>query len=346
MGYRRTPGAQVLMNYRSIASLTALGLASAAFSQLKVVTTTADLASVAQAIGGSKVSASSIVTGARDAHRIEAKPSYMSRVAQANLFIAIGLELEVGYERPILDGSGNRRVAVGASGHMYAGDYAYILEKPSGAVSRAQGDIHPYGNPHIWLDPWNERLVAIAIANKLSELDTKNQSSYKAGLETFLDRLDSGMFGAKLVKRFGGQKLWEWQRGGVLGQELRRAGAWDDLGGWTAQMVPLAGRKVYTYHRSLSYFAARFGIDVVNQLEPKPGIDPTPGHLASLIQGGQGIKAIIQENFYDTKAANTVAGRIGAKVVLVPQNVGADPAAKDYVSFMDVFVSRVAAALR
>src|SRR5688572_24206142 len=136
-------------------------LAATAPANLKIVTTTADLASIAKAVGGNHVNVSHLVVGARDPHNMEAKPSYMSRVSSADMFIAVGLELEVGYEQPILEGSRNSKVRVGAPGHVYASRWAYILEKPTGPVNRSMGDVHPYGNPHLWLDPYNGRSIAI-----------------------------------------------------------------------------------------------------------------------------------------------------------------------------------------
>lgn len=330
-------------------SIALLGfLASQSFAVVKIVTTTSDLASIASAVGGSDVSVSSIIVGARDPHRIEAKPSYMSRVAGANLFIAVGLELEVGYESAILEGSRNSRVQIGAPGHLYASDWVTVLEKPTGAVSRAMGDIHPYGNPHIWLDPYNGRIIAIKIADKLSAIDPGHDKDYKANLTKFLYRLDAGMFGSKLVDRFGGPKLWDWQRSGTLVSKLDANGARGDLAGWEGKMLPLAGKPIVTYHTSFTYFASRFGLRVVDELEPKPGLDPTPGHLAEVIRtvGSTGAKVILQESFYSPKHAQLVASRTNAKVVIVPQNVGHESAASDYISLIDVLVNRVSEGLR
>ena len=188
-----------------IAALAALS--SAAFANVKILTTTPDLASIAEAVGGDHVSVSAIIVGARDPHRIEAKPSFMSRAANADLFIATGLELEVGYEASILQGSNNRSIQIGAPNHLYSSDWTYVLDKPTGTISRAMGDIHPYGNPHIWLDPLNGRTVAIRIAEKLQSMDPKNEEDYRANLSAFLNRLDTAMFGSALVSKFGGAKL-------------------------------------------------------------------------------------------------------------------------------------------
>jgi zinc/manganese transport system substrate-binding protein len=326
------------------ALLTAFSTAS--FAVIKIVTTTPDLASIASSVGGKNVSVSSILSGARDPHRIEAKPSFMSRASSADLFIAIGLELEIGYEQPILEGSRNGRIQVGAPGHIYASDWTYILDKPTGAVSRAMGDIHPYGNPHIWLDPYNGRTIAIRLEEKLSKMDPKNASQYQSNLNAFVNRLDSAMFGAALVGKFGGTKLWDWQRSGTLAKQLSTNGG--TLGGWAAAMAPLAGKPIVTYHPSFSYFASRFGIRVIDELEPKPGLDPTPGHLAEVIRSidANSVKVIMQESFYSSRQAQLVASRTGAKVVVVPQNVGHDSGANDYIALFDVIISRISGALR
>jgi zinc/manganese transport system substrate-binding protein len=345
MGNRRTPGAQVLMNkFRFSATLAAGLLIPAAFANLKIVTTTSDLASIAGAIGGAKVSVSSLITGARDPHRIEAKPSYMSRVAGADMFIAVGLELEIGYEQPILSGSSNRKVAIGAPGHVYAADYAYLLEKPTGNVTRAMGDIHPYGNPHVWLDPYNGRLMAKGIENKMSALDPSNAKYYQANLEQFLKRLDTAMFGSAAVSKYGAQKLWDWSSAGALSSKVSGG----ELGGWAAQMAPYAGKPIITYHRSWSYFARRFDLKVVDELEPKPGLDPTPGHLGEVIRDGtsQGVKLILQEPFFSKRHAEFVASRIGAGVAIAPQSVGQTPGAKDYISLFDDIIAKIRGAGR
>lgn len=332
------------MRYKPFTFAAVALLSTAAFGKLKIVTTTADLASIASAVGGSHVSVSSLITGARDAHRLEAKPSYMSRVAGADLFIAIGLELEIGYERAILEGSGNRKVAVGAPGHVYASQYAYILGKPTGHVTRAQGDVHPYGNPHIWLDPWNGRLIAAGMEAKFSLLDRANAKNYEANLGRFVDRLDNAMFGAALVTKFGGLKLWQWHNANVLDEKIGGA----KPGGWLGKMEPLAGTRILSYHRSLTYLANRFHFKVVAELEPKPGLDPTPGHLAQVVREASEakVKVILQEPFFSKRHADLVASRIGAKVVVIPENVGQAPGANDYISLFDVIVDRLSAALR
>lgn len=326
----------------NLVTLIAAATTMAPARPLNVVTTTQDLASIAQAVGGSQASVSSLIVGARDPHRIEAKPSYMSRVAKADLFIAVGLDLEVGYEGPILTGSHNARVQVGAPGHLYAADGIPVLEKPAGGVSRAQGDIHPYGNPHYWLDPYNARIIADHIADRMAQLQPGSAQVYQTNARAFVRAIDDRMFGSQAVEKFGADKLWSWDTQGVL---VAKTGG--QISGWAGRMAKYRGQPVITYHRSWLYFVNRFDLRVVGELEPKPGLDPTPGHIREVSDAGRqaGVKAILQEPFYSDKAARFVAQRIGASAVVVPGSVGQDPAARDYLTLMDTIVSRVATAL-
>lgn len=328
-----------------LVSLCALAFQPAS-ARLTVVTTTEDLADLARQVGGSNVSVSSLVTGVRDPHSLDARPGFMSRVRNANLFIAVGLELEVGYERAILQGSGNGRVQIGGAGHLYASEGVPVLEKPA-SVSRAQGDIHPQGNPHVWLDPYNARIMATNIANAMVRLDSQNANAYLQNLSRFLARLDAAMFGEALVQKYGAQKLWEMSDAGDLVSRLRAAGDSNRLGGWAAKMAPHAGKPLISYHRTWSYFARRFQLRVVAELEPKPGIPPTPGHLANVVHTvkSQNVKVILQEPYFSSNAARSVASQTGARVVVAPPSVGADRAATNYIALIDTIVNRLAEAL-
>ncbi len=321
--------------------------AGMADAKLTVITTTADLASLVKEVGGDRVQVSSLITGARDPHRIEAKPSYMSKAAGASLWVAIGLELEVGYESAILDGSRNPKIRVGAPGHVYAGSWVKVLGIPTGQVTRAQGDIHPYGNPHIWLDPYNGRIIARKLADKMGSLDGGNAQFFDRNAESFVKRLDYAMFGADLVNEFGGDQLWAWDNAGDLAATLRGKNALNDLAGWAGKMLKFRGQPVVTYHRSWTYFLNRFDLKVVTELEPKPGLDPSPGHVASVIRTVQAnrVKVIIQEPFYSTKNGQFVAERAGSNLVVLPGSVGHDAAARDYISLFDTIISRLSAAL-
>lgn len=327
----------------------ALGAATAVSLQAKltVLATIPDLASIAKEIGRERIACSSIIVGARDAHRIEAKPSFMSRAASADLFLAVGLDYEIGFEGPILEGSRNARIQPGKPGYVRIGDWVKVRDVPAGRVSRADGDIHPYGNPHVWLDPMNGRIVAIRLAERMGSIDKANASFYKSNADSFVRRLDEAMFGKEAVAKFGGESLWQWDTDLVLVRTLSERGALGLLGGWCGRMRPFWGSPIVTYHRSWNYFGYRFGLKVVDELEPKPGLDPTPGHVAHVIEvvREKKVKVILQERFYSTRNADFVAQRTGATVVVAPASVGHEPAASDYIALFDTIVGRIVAAL-
>ncbi len=329
-----------------LCTVLALLIAAISFAELRVVTTIPDFASFVSEIGKNKVSVSSLIVGSRDPHRIEAKPSFMSKVANADLFIAVGLDLEMGYEEPILEGSRNPKVQVGAKGHMYASDGVFILEKPTGNVSRAQGDVHPYGNPHVWLDPWNARIIVRNIAKRMGMLDPQNASFYTSNANALVDRIDDAMFGSAIVNKLGVEKLWTWERNDTLFSQIESAGVSSLLGGWVKKMQKLRGTSIITYHKSWVYFCNRFNVKVADELEPKPGLDPTPSHLASVLKTAtqSNVKIILQEPFYSTRHANFVASRCGAKVVIAGLSVGNESTVKDYIGLISNIVDKLTSA--
>jgi zinc/manganese transport system substrate-binding protein len=325
-----------------------LTLSAPAFAKkLNIVTTTTDLASIAEAVGGDKVEVTSICTGRQDPHFVEAKPSYMMKAKAADLFIRVGLELEIGYEQPIIDGSRNRKIRIGSPGHLDVSKGVRRLEVPGSKVTRAMGDVHPLGNPHYWLDPYNARVVAKNIADRLGELSPGDADYFKDKLSSFQSHIDNATFGEKLVKRVGAAKLWSMSTKGTLADYLTTNKLSGDLGGWMKKMWPYRGRKIVTYHRSWSYFVDRFGLTVADELEPKPGIPPSPGHVAEVINRmkAEKIKALVMEPFYDRKPADLVAGKTGARVVVVANSVGGDKGAGDYFGLMTMIVDRISSAL-
>ena len=218
-----------------------------AASKLNVMTATTDLAALAQEIGGDKVDVESIARGYQDPHFVEAKPSFLLKLRRADLLIVVGLELEIGWLPPLITQSTNPKIQVGAPGYFDASRFAKILEIPTGAVTRAEGDVHPQGNPHYWLDPENGLRIAKGIADKFSEM-----------------RPGDAPYFAERYANF----------------ELRLKQADQQ---WIAQMKPYAGRKIVTYHRSWPNFAEHFGLNVVGYVEPRPGIPPSPQHTVELM---------------------------------------------------------------
>lgn len=311
--------------------------------KLRIVTTTSDLAAIARAVAGTEADVRSVCTGREDPHFIAAKPSFIMQARDADLWIRIGLELEVGWEPPILDGSRNTRIRVGEKGHLDASEGLLLLDVPQTAVTRAMGDVHPMGNPHCWLDPLNGRRMAGAITQRLSQLAPDRAVVFVRNAAAFQQAIDERMFGAALVKAVGAETLWAKTQDGTLAAWLAADGNAARAGGWVKAMLPLRGQKIVTYHKSWIYLASRFGLDVVAELEPKPGVPPTAAHLTEVAATARttGARIILQEPFYSPKAATRVAAQAGAKVVVVANSVGGQPEATDYLALMDLIVRRL-----
>lgn len=287
------------------------GTASAA-SKLNVVATTEDLASLAREIGGDRIEVESLARGYQDPHFVEPKPSFILKLNRADLLIAVGRELEIGWLPPLINQSRNSKLQPGAAGYLDASLTVRILELPSGQITRAMGDVHPLGNPHYWLDPGNGRRIAQAIEKKLAEL--------RPG--------DAGYFSAR-YKDFDAR---------LAGAEKR----------WDVMMAPYKGFRVVTYHRSWPNFAERFGLDVVGYVEPRPGIPPSPSHTLELIQEMKrlGVKIIFVEPYFDLKTPDAVSRDTGARVLVMAPSVGGAKEAHDYIGLFDYDINLLAAALK
>lgn len=311
--------------------------------KLNIVTTHTVLKSIAEEIGGDNVSVSSLATGREDPHAMQARPSYMVAARRADLFIKIGMELEIGYERLVVDGSRNYNIRLGQPGHLDASLSVLRLEVPTTRVDRSMGDVHPLGNPHYWLDPYNARTVADAIGTRLEELDPTNKTEYHSNKRAFHNRLDTKMFGSDLVESMGGDRLWALALEGRLKAHLNEQGKESALGGWFEKMEPLWGKELITYHRSWGYFTNRFGLEVVEELEPKPGIPPSPGHVRKVIEVAKQrqIKLILMEPYYNRKPAEFVAAKAGAMLVEAANAVGGQPGVDDYFSLIDNIINRL-----
>jgi len=269
--------------------------------KLNVITATTDLAALAQEVGGDKIQAESIAKGYQDPHFVEAKPSFLLKLRQADLLIVVGLQLEIGWLPPLINQSGNARIQVGAAGYLDASQFAEILDIPTGQVTRAMGDVHPLGNPHYWLDPDNGRRIARGIAAKLGELDPSNNAYYQERFQDFDKRLTAAE-----------QK-------------------------WDAEMKQYRGRKVVTYHNSFPNFAKHFGLNVIGYVEPRPGIPPTPSHTIELIglMKRENCKVILVEPYFDLKTPQSIARDTGAQVVQYLPSVGGEKEVTNYFQIFD-----------
>jgi ABC-type Zn uptake system ZnuABC Zn-binding protein ZnuA len=256
---------------------------------------------MADAIGGDRVETFALAKGYQDPHFVDAKPSFILKLSRADVLIVAGLELEIGYLPPLIDQSRNDKIHPGSVGYLDSSVGCDILQRPATQVTRAMGDVHPYGNPHFWTDPNNGKVIARAIAAKLSEIDPSGKATYDKNLAAFESKLE--------------EKDKE----------------------WLAKMAPYANTKIVTFHDSWPNFAKHFKLDVAGHIEPKPGIPPTPSHtleIVNLIQA-QKIPVMLIEPYFDLKTPNYIAQKTGAVVVTFYPSVGGVPEIKDYFSLFD-----------
>ncbi len=283
----------------------------AAEHRLRVVATLPTFADLVQTIGGDRVEVAAVASPQFNPHFIEPKPSDVLRVKRADLFVHAGLDLEL-WRGPLLDAAGNTNVMPGQPGEVDLSQGIPLLEVPGRAVSRSEGDIHIYGNPHYWMDPENGRRMARTIARKLSERDPDHAAAYQARLAAFEQRLD---------------------------EKLRQ---------WRAQLAAVTTQEAIAYHNEWPYFAVFAGIRVTTFLEPKPGIPPTPQHLRQLEQyiPAHHVAVIIQTTFYPREAADALARKTGARVALLCQNVHERPEVTDYLALFEYDINQLLAAWR
>jgi len=281
-------------------------------AKLNVVATTEDLGTIAREIAGDRAEVESIARGYQDPHFVEAKPSFILRLQRADLLVTVGRELEIGWLPPLVQQSRNAKIQPGAPGYLDASLQARILDIPQGQVTRAMGDVHPQGNPHYWLDPENGKVIARAVAGKLSELRPNDKAYFDQRLTDFSRRID----------------------------EAEK--------GWLATLAPFKGLKVVTYHRSYTNFADRFGLEVIGYVEPRPGIPPTPQHTLDLVNemSRQKVNLILVEPYFDLKTPNAIARQTGGQVVVLPPSVGGTKDVPDYFKLFDNAVKLVADAAR
>ncbi len=277
-----------------------------------------------------------LARGTEDPHTLSPTPALMARVARADLFIEVGMNLELWSER-LLDGAGNPRIRPGQAGYVRASDGVPRLEVPTD-VSRARGDLHPDGNPHFWLDPLNAAIAADRIAEGLARVDPAGAGDYAQRASAFRAEIHERLFGADLVGFIGGASLEQLARAGRLRVFLESRGFSDRLGGWLGQAS--AGRKVVFYHQSWPYFIDRFEMDLVGIIEDRPGIAPSAGHrqrLAAEMQR-QGCTLIGITSIYPERVARALAEDTDARLVALPGDVGGTPTATDYFALIDALV--------
>jgi ABC-type Zn uptake system ZnuABC Zn-binding protein ZnuA len=278
---------------------------------IKVVTTTTDMKSIAELVGGKNVSVTSIATGYQNPHFVDPKPSYIISLTRADLFVTVGLDLETGWSPQLLSSSRNSKIQKGSLGYVDASEGVILLQVPSSA-NRAEGDIHIYGNPHYWLDPVNGKTIARNIANGLERVDPSNRAFYETNLKAFSSKIDSMM------------KIWQ------------------------ARMVPYRGSKIIAYHNEWVYFETRFGLKIVDFMEPKPGIPPSPSQLVKVINEvkSNNIKVIISSPYFTTSSSDVVVKQTGVKELMLATSVGAFDTIKNYFDLFDYNLNQLIPVLK
>lgn len=279
---------------------------------LRVVTTTSDLASIAKEVGGDRIVVDSIARGYQDPHFVEPKPSFLLQLKKAQLLAVVGLELEIGWLPPLVEQSRNTKVRPGTDGYLDLSAGVEILDRPTASVDRSMGDIHAAGNPHYWLEPGNAIRIAIQFRDRLAKLRPADSTYFTGRLNDFKRRANEAN-----------------QR-------------------WTQALAPYRGAKIVTYHRSWTNFVRRYGLDVIDFVEPKPGVPPSPSHLFELVQTmkAQKVKVILVEPYFDLKTPNSIAEKTGAKVIVMYPSVGGAPGLDDYITLFDHNVKALAEGLR
>jgi zinc/manganese transport system substrate-binding protein len=296
------------MNIRNLVAAAALFASAPAMAQLKVVTSSTDLYDIATAVGGDRIKATHIEQGYQDPHFVEAKPSFILQLQKADVFAFVGMDLEVGWMGPLIDGARNSKIRPGGSGYVDVSKAITALDQPQGKLDRSQGDVHPYGNPHYWLDPDNGRKIARLFKQKFTELDKGNAAIYERNELAFREKLN----------------------------EAEKT--------WAPLVAQIKGKPVVAWHTSWRYFAEYNGMNIVAFMEPKPGVPPSASHLASVIAKIRetGAKAIVMEPFYDRKVGDMVAKQTGAKLLVLPTSVEGVKAAKDYISLITYNLTQLA----
>jgi zinc/manganese transport system substrate-binding protein len=277
---------------------------------LHVVSSIPTLGSLAREVGGDRVEVQSLGKGYQDPHFVEAKPNLMLVLNRADLLLFVGLELEIGWLPPLVLGSRNPKIQTGELGSLDCSRAIPVLDIPTTRIDRSMGDIHPQGNPHYWLPPGNARIIAREIAARLSQIDPEGKSAYDKNLAAFNARVDA--------------------------REKE----------WAPMVARMRGAKVVTYHKSWSYVSHWLSMEEIGYVEPKPGIPPDPTHLVQLIQTMRAEKAqlLLVEDFYNKNTAQLVAEKAGAKLLVLPTDVGATPEIKSWFDLVETVLHKLSAA--
>ena len=328
-----------------------LSPATAQEKKVRVVSTLPTLKALTEEVGGNRVDVIALGRGDQDPHFVTPTPVLMQKTRNADLLIENGSQLELWADQ-VANGSGNPKIFRGAPGRITASNGISPLEIPT-VVSREFGDIHPQGNPHVWLDPLLAKVQAGNIAEALKSVDPGGAAYYESRKADFFKRIDNALFGPDLLKLVGIQKLtrlaWSGQLHSFLeenkisGQPLAAR-----AGGWLKAAEPLRGVKVFEFHKVWVYFARVFGIQLLGTIEERPGIPPGPQHVKQVTERilAERIPLILVDNFYDPALPNRISEQTGAKVILLPNQVEGEPGIKTYFDLIDHLINKMTAPLK
>lgn len=317
--------------------------------KLQVVTSMTTYADLARQIAGEKAEVTSIADGRENLHHVQPKPSLVLLVKRADMLITTGLDLEM-WLPALLDKANNPKIASGASGFVSVSQGITLLDIPA-SLSRAEGDSHVFGNHHIWSEPANGVIIAENILAGFKRLDPANEAYYQGRFENWVDRLMQAYVGAEMVDLLGVELLADLDRIGELwdfidSQSFEGAPLKDRLGGWLLQGLGMREQEMVCYHKQWSYFTRSFGVRCSEYVESKPGIPPTPRHVARVISRIQElhIPVLLAVTYYNQDQIRMVAERTGAKAVIVPFNVDGAPGTETFIDLMSLWVTQLSEA--
>jgi ABC-type Zn uptake system ZnuABC Zn-binding protein ZnuA len=329
-----------------LALLTAIPAARG--QEVNVVTTLPVYAAIATEIVGERARVAAISRGDEDAHFVKPKPSFALMLKKADLFVTTGLDLEL-WAPVLIDKSGNRSIRVGQKGHVSASVGVPLADIPE-VADRSGGDVHIYGNPHIFTSPLNAKIIAANIAAGLARVDPGGTATYERNLAEFEHRIDTSLYGERLVELLGAETLDPLAREGKLipfleGQQYQGRPLIDSLGGWMRAGLAFRDQPIVAYHKNWTYFTDLFGLEVIDYVEPKPGIPPSARHVHELIQRIEDdeIKVLLAASYFSPRQIESIAERTGCKAVPVPLGPGGE-GPDDYFGLIDLWVDDLAAA--
>lgn len=316
---------------------------------LRVVTSLTTYASIAREIVGDRGEVTAIARGDENPHFVQPRPSYVLDLKRADLFITTGLDLEL-WVPTLLDKASNARIREGGPGYLTAYGGIDLLDVPA-SVSRAGGDVHAFGNPHLWTDPVNGIIIADHVREAARRLDPDGADGYDRRFADFRRRVLEAYVGAELLQLLGDETVFDLARRHALwdfvaGRQYEGRPLLDRVDGWLSQAAAFRDRQMVCYHKEWDYFSRAFGIPCVEYIEPKPGIPPTPRHVNDVINlmRDRRIRVLFSTNYYDANQVRSVAARTGAVPVMVPSNTEGGPGTDTYIALVSLWVRQLRAA--